>query len=137
MRVFLDANILFSAAKSDGAVRALVRWLLDHGHECQVDTYVAAEARRNLVNKGPQAVQVLDALLGRLQGAPTPASAVGAGELDWLPAKDRSVLAAAICVGCDALVTGDRTHFGSAYGRRVGGVTIDSPRSLAETVLTQ
>jgi uncharacterized protein len=134
MRVFLDANILFSAAKSDGAVRALVRWLLDQGHECQVDTYVAAEARRNLVHKGPQAVQVLDALLGRLQVAPTLLGAVGALELDWLPAKDRPVLAAAIRLGCDALVTGDRKHFGSAYGRRVGGVTIHSPRSLAETV---
>ena len=31
MRVFLDANILFSAAKSDGAVRALVRLLVEHG----------------------------------------------------------------------------------------------------------
>ena len=37
MRVFLDANILFSAAKSDGAVRALVKLLLERGHECWVD----------------------------------------------------------------------------------------------------
>ena len=29
MRVFLDANILFSAAKPAGAVRALVRLLFD------------------------------------------------------------------------------------------------------------
>jgi uncharacterized protein len=137
MRVFLDANILFSAAKSDGAVRALVRWLLDQGHECQVDAYVAAEARRNLVNKGPQAVQVLDALLGRLQNAPALAGAIDAVGLDWLAAKDRPVLAAAIRLGCDALVTGDRKHFGSAHGLEVGGVTIHSPRSLAETVLAR
>jgi uncharacterized protein len=137
MRVFLDAKILFSAAKSDGAVRALVRCLLDHGHECQVDAYVAAEARRNLVNKGPQAVQVLDALLGRLRNAPAPAGAIDAVGLDWLAAKDRPVLAAAIRLGCDALVTGDRKHFGSAYGLEVGGVTIHSPRSLAETVLAR
>ena len=43
MRVFVGANILFSAAKTDGAVRALVRLLLDRGHECQVDAYVVAE----------------------------------------------------------------------------------------------
>lgn len=133
--MFLAANILFSAARSDGAVRALVRWLLDHGHECQVDAYVAVEARRNLVHKGPQAVQVLDALLGRLRVAPALAGAVDAAELDGLPAKDRPVLAAAIRLGCDAFVTGDRKHFGRAYGLEVGGVTIHSPRSLAETVL--
>jgi hypothetical protein len=52
--------------------------------------------------------------------------------LDWLPEKDRPVLAAAIRLGCDALVTGDRTYFGAGYGRVYGGVTIYSPRTLAE-----
>jgi len=135
VRVFLDANVLFSAAKSDGAVRALVRLLLDRRHECWVDAYVVAEARRNLASKGPQAIELLDELLGRLHIAPTVAGAVEAIELAWLPTKDRPVLAAAIGLRCDALVTGDRKHFGSAYGRQVGGVTIHSPRSLAEAVL--
>lgn len=135
MRVFLDANILFSAAKSDGAVRALVRLLVDRRHECWVDAYVVAEARRNLVSKGPQAIQLLDAMLGHLQIAPALAGAVEAVELDWLPSKDRPVLAAAVRLSCDALVTGDRKHFGRAYGLNVGGVTIHSPRSLAENVL--
>ncbi len=135
MRVFLDANILFSAAKSDGAVRALASLLLDRGHECQVDAYVVAEAKRNLVNKGPQALQTLDAWLGRLHIAPAVAGAVDMLELEWLPPKDRPVLAAAVRLGCDALVTGDRKHFGSAYGQKVGGVMIHSPRSLAETIL--
>ena len=46
MRIFLDANILFSAAKSDGAVRRLLHRLLEGGHECHVDGYVVEEARR-------------------------------------------------------------------------------------------
>jgi len=37
MRIFLDANVLFSAAKSDGAVRSLVTLLLAAQHECWVD----------------------------------------------------------------------------------------------------
>ena len=53
----------------------------------------------------------------------------------WLPPKVCPVLAAAIRLGCDALVTGDRKHFGSAYGLKAGGATIHSPRSLAEAVL--
>ncbi|WP_369667843.1 hypothetical protein [Thioalkalicoccus limnaeus] len=56
-------------------------------------------------------------------------------ELAWLPEKDRPVLAAAIRLGCDALVTGDRTHFGAGYGRVFGDVAIHSPRSLAEQIL--
>ena len=135
MRVFLDANVLFSAAKSDGAVRALLRLLLDRRHDCCANAYVVAEARRNLVAKGPEAVQVLDALLSHLQVAPALAGEVDAVELDWLPPKDRPVLAAAIRERCDALVTADRKHLGSAYGLQFGGVAIHSPRSLAEAVL--
>lgn len=135
MRVFLDANILFSAAKSDGAVRALLRLLVDRGHTCCVDAYVVAEARRNLLGKGPGAVAVLDALLGQLQVAPALTGAVDAPDLAWLPSKDRPVPAAAMRLACDALVTGDRQHFGRVYGQVVGGVTIHSPRSLAEVVL--
>jgi hypothetical protein len=37
MRIFLDANIMFSAVKSDGAVHAFVAMLLDVGHECWVE----------------------------------------------------------------------------------------------------
>ena len=114
MRVFLDANILFSAAKTDGAVRAVVRLLLDRGHDCRVDAYRVAKARRNLVRKGPKAIEVLDALLGHLQIAPALEGEVESQALEWLPAKDRPVLAASIRLGCDALVTGDRRHFGSA-----------------------
>jgi len=52
-----------------------------------------------------------------------------------LPAKDRPVLAAAIRQSCTALITGDRRHFGAVYGRTIQGVTIYSPRSLAEALL--
>lgn len=132
MRVFLDANILFSAAKSDGAVRALVRLLVERGHECAADAYVVAEARRNLHAKGPEALRVLDALLPHLRLAGAALAAAPADELAWLPEKDRPVLAAAIRMRCEALVTGDRTHFGAGYGHSFGGVTIFSPSALAE-----
>lgn len=135
MKVFLDANILFSAAKSDGAVRAMVRLLLDRGHEAWADAYVVAEARRNLAAKGPGSLEVLAALLEHLRLAPAAPGGAPASVAGWLPEKDRPVLAAAIRIGCDALVTGDRTHFGPGYGRSFGGVTIHSPRTLAEVLL--
>lgn len=133
-RVFLDANILFSAAKSGGAVRALVDRILDGGHECWVDEFVVTEARRNLVAKGPDSLAAFEALLVRLNV--NGAHGVGAQtkETAWLPEKDRPVLAAAIRLRCDFLVTGDRTHFGAGYGKRFGGVAVCTPRSMLENL---
>ena len=48
MRIFLDANIIFSAGKSDGAVRQLLTLLLADKHVLCVDEYVMNEAKRNL-----------------------------------------------------------------------------------------
>ena len=132
MRVFLDANILFSAAKSAGAVRELLHLVLDSGHECWVDDYVVIEARRNLIAKAPDALIALEALLKRLRISPAQAPGPELKLVNWLPEKDRTVLAAAIRLRCDALVTGDRTHFGPGYAKMFAGVTIHSPRSLAE-----
>jgi len=135
MRIFLDANILFSAAKSDGAVRRLLGLLLEAGHDCCVDGYVVEEARRNLAAKSPGSLSVLEQLLARMHSAGAQsAAAVLEASLD-LHEKDRPVLAAAIRHRCAALVTGDRTHFGHLYGRTVQGTTIHSPRSLAQAVL--
>ncbi|MEK7437946.1 MAG: PIN domain-containing protein [Pseudomonadota bacterium] len=132
MRVFLDANILFSAAKSAGAVRELLRLLLDGGHECWVDDYVVIEARRNLTTKAGDALTAFDELLKRLRTSTAHAPGPERKMVNWLPEKDRTVLAAAIRLRCDALVTGDRTHFGPGCGKMFAGVTIHSPRSLAE-----
>ena len=52
-----------------------------------------------------------------------------------LPDKDRPILAAAIHHRCDILVTGDRTHFGSLYGKAIRGVRVMSPAMLADAVL--
>lgn len=135
MRIFLDANVLFSATKSDGIVRRLLDLLIEAGHECWADGFVAEEARRNLAAKFPDGLPVLETLLSRLHTGPihTPDPALEDGLP--LPEKDRPVLAAAIRHRCEALVTGDRTHFGRLYGKAIHGVTIHSPRSIAEALL--
>ncbi len=136
MRIFLDANILFSASKSAGAVRRLVALLLEEQHELWADAFVVEEARRNLTLKFPAAIPELEVLLGSLQLAPTATRAELPAELLLLlPEKDRPVLAAAMRTGCDTLMTGDRAHFGALYGRTLGGVVICSPQSLAERAL--
>jgi hypothetical protein len=137
VRVFLDANILFSAAKSDGAIRRLLALLLARGHECWVDGYVVEEARRNLTAKFPEGVAALEAQLPGLHLARGNSASPSLQAGLPLPEKDRPVLGAAIRLRCEALVTGDRTHFGPLYGMTIHGVTIHSPRSLAERVMSE
>ena len=135
MRIFLDANILFSAARTDGAIRRLLALIAEAGHECHADTYVVEEARRNLALKAPDSLPALDRLVPRIQVAQVKPGVAEAEAVRSLPEKDRPVLAAAIQLGCQVLVTGDRTHFGALYGKTLGGVKIHSPRSLAEMLL--
>jgi hypothetical protein len=45
-----------------------------------------------------------------------------------LAAKDRPILLAAIHAKCSDLLTGDRRHFGSLFGRSVNGVRIVTVR---------
>lgn len=110
----------------------MLRLLLTGGHECWVDDYVVSEARRNLHAKGRDSLAVFDALLARLKIAPGQMPVKPGKEIGWLPEKDIPVLATAIRLRCDALITGDRTHFGPGYGKTFGGVAVHSPRSLAE-----
>jgi hypothetical protein len=136
MRIFLDAHVLFSAAKSNGAVRQLLA-LIEPGHECWADGYVVEEARRNLIAKAPAGVSVLDTLLARIHlAAAHPRSAALEAALP-VPEKDRPVLTAAMRLRCEALITGDRTHFGAFYGQTLGGVTIYSPSMAAQALLTR
>ncbi len=135
MRIFLDANILFSAARSAGAIRTLLAALLAAGHVGVTSDYALIEAQRNLEAKcGKLELAELEALVRRLK-------VVGSGVVprftkaaSTLAEKDRPILGAAIGGRCDVLLTGDRRHFGPYFGRTLGGVAIHSPASLAETL---
>ena len=135
IRIFLDANILFSAAKTAGAVRELLVRLRARKHVLCADIYVITEARRNIGIKYPEALISLEELLALLEVAPFRNAKLPNDTSALLPEKNKPVLAAAIGMRCQALVTGDRTHFGALYGTTISGVLICSPRSLAEYLL--
>lgn len=132
MRLFLDANLLFSAARADGAVRRLLALLLAEGHVLCIDAYVLQEARRNLAAKAPAGLAWLEERLSQMEYQPTRARDLALEKSLPLVDKDRPVLAAAIRSGCDILVTGDRTHFGALFGTTVHGVKVLSPALVAE-----
>ncbi|MDP2810040.1 MAG: PIN domain-containing protein [Rhodocyclaceae bacterium] len=135
MRIFLDANILFSAARAAGAVRQLLALCEAAGHALWADAYVFEEARRNLAANAPNGLPVLEAMAARIRIGGLIASSALLPDTMVLPEKDRPVLAAAIHHRCDILATGDRTHFGALYGKTIRGVSVLSPTMLAEAVL--
>lgn len=120
-RVFLDANVLFSAAYAP-ASRLLVLWSLDDV-ELVTSLYALEEARRNLSAGG---ILVLDGLVDNM------VIVVGArsGRLPGdarLADKDIPILLAAMDSGCTHLLTGGKRHFDHLYGRQVSGVLIQTP----------
>ncbi len=138
MRIFLDANILFSAAKSNGAIRVLLTALAAGSHALMADVYVVGEAQRNLEMKFPASLRDFEMLLNQVEVSATICSLLPPEIAPELPEKDRPVLAAAIRHHCSILLTSDKTHFGPLYGQTIQGVEIHSPASLAiKTDLTR
>jgi predicted nucleic acid-binding protein len=124
-RVFLDANILFSAAYVPTS-RLRKLWSLRHT-ELVSSQFALDEARRNLQAYAPEGVGLLEQLCAGVTIVPEAASSLPLpGGID-LPDKDQPILAAAIGAGCTHLVTGDTRHFGPRYGQRVGGMLVLTP----------
>ena len=129
-RVFVDANILFSAAYREDA--GLLR--LWHIREVELTTsdYAAQEAAMNLSE--PDQRRRLDELLKRINVERRPAilPCLPAGTV--LPEKDKPILQAAMAAGAGFLLTGDVAHFGRYFGKTIGGVRILLPSDfLRET----
>ncbi len=137
MRLFLDANVIFTAACSPEGRSAALFELASRRHCALVSSaFAVEEAVRNLRVKRPASVQRVDRLLGALtiQPEPTPAEVAWAIE-QGLPPKDAPILAAAVAARAAWLVTGDRTHFGPLFGRPFRGVTIALPAEALARVL--
>ena len=135
MRIFLDANILFSAAYSDAAIRRLIKDLEAASCSLVADRYVFEEALRNLTIQRSEAVPRLHELMSLLTIAPTRISSRKIPPDVHLPEKDIPVLASAIEAGCDILMTGDTRHFSALFGRSIGGLSIRSPVETAKHIL--
>jgi hypothetical protein len=122
-RVFLDANILFSAAyRTDSALGRL--WRLGAPTELVTSLYAIDEARRNLGDV--HARERLTALVAALRIVPDILDGrIPAGV--ELPAHDRPILLSAIAAHATHLLTGDRAHFGIYFERNIGGVLIQRP----------
>ncbi len=80
MRVFFDANILFSAAhRAENSVRVFFRLAELDACELIASAFAVDEARRNIARKHPARLADLDALLAHLAIC----EEAGAADLRW------------------------------------------------------
>jgi len=122
-RVFLDANVLFSAVYREQA--GLLRlWRLT-GVELMTSDYAAQEAAGNLTD--PAQRSRLTKLLKTLAIIPHSCGMPSLPAGVHLPEKDIPILQAALAVGAAILLTGDVIHFGRYFGKTVGGIRIMPP----------
>jgi hypothetical protein len=120
--VFLDANVLFSAAYRLDA-KFLLLWRMADVH-LVTSHYAVEEARRNL--RKPEQRARLEVLLGSVDLVPILSYKPLPEEVN-LPAKDAPILLAAIAVNATHLLSTDLRHFGRYYDTVVEGVLILSP----------
>jgi predicted nucleic acid-binding protein len=110
MRLFLDANVLFTATHNPAGKAALVIELGAKGRwEVVSSSYAVEEARRNISAKFPAADKRLEELVGTVTVI---ASGLGRDCPLPLPAKDRPIMESAIRVQATHLLTGDMKDFG-------------------------
>jgi predicted nucleic acid-binding protein len=137
MRLFLDANVLFSAARGASGNCAALFALAGHGNCALVSSrFAIEEAARNLSLKDPDCLREFERLLQLIEVAPAPpAATVAIARRRGLPPKDAPILAAAVASRVTILVTGDQRHFGKLFGRQIDGVTVMTPAQAVEHLL--
>jgi predicted nucleic acid-binding protein len=126
MRLFLDANVLFTAAHRPQGKAALIVELAGEATWSLVTSELAIEeARRNLMRKFPECLPRLDSILGTVDRvSPSPPYDCPVP----LPEKDQPILAAALRSEATHFLTGDRKHFGRYMDAadQTGGVVVQT-----------
>lgn len=122
-RLFLDANVLFSAAYRESS-GLLQLWNLPDVEKV-TSVYALEEARRNLDTE--ERVARLNSMMLDVEVLPELREQDLPPGVD-LAEKDKPILAAALAAGASHLITGDRQHFGRYFGKRVRQTVIMTPR---------
>ncbi len=115
MRLFLDANVLFTSAHNPRGTAALVIELGKEGpFALATSLYASEEARRNLERKFPRSLGRFDSLL---RGIPLIPYQPDLPFPPALAAKDRPIFQAAVAWNATHLLTGDLKDFGTFMNR--------------------
>lgn len=125
-RVFLDANVLFSASYREH--NDLLRLWNLADVELVASAFAVGEALRNMATIVQR--ERLNALMTSVMIVTEPSldSALPPGVT--LPPKDAPILLSAIQAQATHLLTGDKQHFAHLFEQRIDGVLIQPPSSF-------
>ena len=135
IRLFLDANVLFTAAHNPSGKGALIIDLEAQGYwEVVTSSYAIEEARRNLSVRFPAYLKRFETLITRVIKVP---SRSGRNCPVPLPEKDRSILEVAIQCKATHLLTGDIKDFGPFMNNAnlTGGVVIQTVSEFLDSFM--
>ena len=127
MTVFVDANVLYSAADPASATRVLLEALFTHA-TVVINEHVWEEARRNIAMKRPGLTNSLEKMKSKFLFSSKMAPVASS----QLPDDDLPVLGGAVATRCSHLWTGDKRHFGHLYGKTVSGTLVVPATVLAD-----
>ncbi len=130
MKVFLDANVLFSAALPGSRMGEFLGFVGKHA-ELASSQAAVDEALRNVARKASDAPEVAQSLQKLLQSVSLTSLVAGLPGVE-LVEKDRHILGAAVASQSSHLLTGDERHFKHLFGTVVIGVKIVHAALLAE-----
>ncbi|MET0397494.1 MAG: putative toxin-antitoxin system toxin component, PIN family [Longimicrobiaceae bacterium] len=129
MRVFLDTNVLVSAYATRGLCADVLRLVLTR-HELVTAEVVLGELDRILRGKMRLPADVVQEIIAYLRQYPVESRPERTGKISVRDADDAWVLASAIQVGAEVLVTGDRDLLDVAV--QVEELRIMDPRGFWE-----
>ena len=137
-RLFLDANVLFSAVRRcDSAQGSLVEFAAGGLIAALSSVYAIDEAHHNLMREAPRAMRSWQSMLAVIRIASEP----DAERLGWagspVVAKNAPILASAVRAKVDWLVTGDRSDFGHLFSTTQRAVPVIPPSEAARRLLVE
>ncbi len=131
-RLFLDANVLFSAAyrpnagllqlwKLKGVILCSSRYALEEARFNSTD-----EAQKRRLSRLARSIQLFDP-----PDPPLPDVSLPGGVS--LPEKDWPIFSAAVAARATHLITGDVRHFGPYFGKAIQGILTMTPARYLKT----
>ena len=134
MRLFLDANVLFTAAHNPRGKAALIIELGGNGHWALYSSRLTVEeAHRNIARKFPQCLHVLMTIL---RGVRLVEHRVDLCFPEGLARKDQPIFQAALACRATHLLTGDLKDFGRFMNRpeQTAGIRIQTVAEFLDQI---
>ena len=128
--VFLDSNVLFSAAYSGEKSTSYLLFKLQERELISIfiSNLVVLETANNLRDKKPERLGLLKELMDRTTVLND--VIVDLPALNSLPTADRIILSTAVANGIRYFLTGNTKDFKDLYGKIIGKTTILKPRDF-------